>query len=1176
MLDTMGQDYKSDKITVTLGNVKAVLNNKRTVNSAKALGVSQLALILAACGSSDDTATVSAPTTLLSLTKSGDNYSASNVTGFSVADQTSATFDVADAATNTYAIKLDATGTGTLHFDFADASDAVMLQAGSKVAGFTTLKVSDGSIDATNADLSSITRVEVASGIKITLAQIKTIPTIVSNSATGKIEVEVASEAEATELVSLMTDGTVNVFGGANPIDFVAAPTAPATLTADVLTAKVTETTATLKAVTEAPAVVVDATPVAPVTPVTPVVPVTPVTPTAPVSTVEEAIRFTMSGDASGNFTPGFYSGDVTVTASGSNYVVTPASGTAIESPTSGVSSFVVNSITMNAEAAVLDGETITGTGNVALTKLEGDAAADLSLITNTGTRTATVSDDVTFTGDLGTFTTTVNSGKTLTADVDQLSGKTIDGAGTVALTDLDTLLAADLSGISSTTFTAAFNADGTFTGDLGAAAITVASTKTLTTTVMKAAGKDIDGAGNATLTGGVTDNADLTNIDITGTLAFDSNTTAITAAKTLTLDAVQASKATSGITGAGNLTITDDGGAANSTIVSAVTNAGIITIDAGTGNDTINIGVAANVEADDTIDGGGGTDELKITADGNSTGAIVDDVVDIDTITLVKASNATVKLTLQYTSANTDAITITGAALTGGTAAMTLVATDAQVDGNLTVTDTAGADSITTGDGDDSITVTPVSAKADAVTGDAGTDKLIFGTATIDVSSGTIQVNLAPGTSDQIATENNFFTGNQTGLENFDLSGLTLTNPNAVASEFLNLNTTTDLTTTSLKGTVSLTDKITDIATGVDMTPITNTGIEVIDLADAGVTVDMDVANFTNVTALTGGSGTDVVKLAEAAAFDLSAITTFAGITTFNMNVTSKIATSLKINQTGSNDFGGAAAVLTGASGTAQTLSLTDSGDAVIVIQGITNANVETISLVDDDDDLTIDVANMQHVTAFNGVASGNVEKLILDGASTFDFSTVTVSNLTITGTDSDTQVIESGIGANTIALGGTTAGDTLVYGAANQRGDSVSQFQVGNNKDILNLKAATTYKSGTAEGIKAGTLANFDSYTEIKATTQHGAVVLSDTNLTTSAALVTAFNATDFDTTADASVIVVWEDSDNGSGVVEMGVLTNAATADGDDVTYATIATFTDLTATSAFHAFNFDIVA
>jgi hypothetical protein len=352
MLDTIGQNLKSDKAEVSLGSVKAILSNKRTVTSVKALGVSQIALILAACGSDDDTATISAPTTLLSLTKSGDNYSASNVTGFSVADQTIATLDVADAATNAYSIKLDATGTGTLHFDFADATDQVMLQAGSKVAGFTTLKVSDGSIDATNADLSSITRVEVASGIKITLAQIKTIPTIVSNSATGKIEVEVASEAEATELVSLMTAGTVSVFGAANPIDLVAAPAAPATLTADVLTAKETETTATLKAVTEAPAVVVEVTPVVE-TPVTPVVPVTPVTPTAPVSTVEEAIRFTMSGDASGNFTPGFYNGNVTVTASGDNYVVTPTTGTAIETPTSGVTSFVMNSVTMNAEATI-------------------------------------------------------------------------------------------------------------------------------------------------------------------------------------------------------------------------------------------------------------------------------------------------------------------------------------------------------------------------------------------------------------------------------------------------------------------------------------------------------------------------------------------------------------------------------------------------------------------------------------------------------------------------------------------------------------------------------------------------------------------------------------------------------------------------------------------------------
>jgi uncharacterized Zn finger protein len=111
-----------------------------------------------------------------------------------------------------------------------------MLEAGSKVAGFTTFKVTDGSIDATQADLSSITRIEVASGLKITLAQIKEIPTIVSNAATGVIEVEVTTEAEATELVTLMTDGTITVYGDANPIDLVAAP--EATITAVVFAAK--------------------------------------------------------------------------------------------------------------------------------------------------------------------------------------------------------------------------------------------------------------------------------------------------------------------------------------------------------------------------------------------------------------------------------------------------------------------------------------------------------------------------------------------------------------------------------------------------------------------------------------------------------------------------------------------------------------------------------------------------------------------------------------------------------------------------------------------------------------------------------------------------------------------------------------------------------------------------
>lgn len=79
MLDTTCQDLKSEKTTISLDEVKAVLISKKSKTTAKVAGVSQLALILAACGS-DSTTTSSSSSTLLSLTKSGDNYSASSVT----------------------------------------------------------------------------------------------------------------------------------------------------------------------------------------------------------------------------------------------------------------------------------------------------------------------------------------------------------------------------------------------------------------------------------------------------------------------------------------------------------------------------------------------------------------------------------------------------------------------------------------------------------------------------------------------------------------------------------------------------------------------------------------------------------------------------------------------------------------------------------------------------------------------------------------------------------------------------------------------------------------------------------------------------------------------------------------------------------------------------------------
>ena len=127
----------------------------------------------------------------------------------------------------------------------------------------------------------------------------------------------------------------------------------------------------------------------------------------------------------------------------------------------------VANTKTLTAAASVVNARPANGDGNVAVTALDATAAANLSSITNTGTRTAAVSDDVTFTGNLGTFTTTVANTKTLTAAASVVNGKTINGDGNVAVTALDATAAANLSTITNSgTQTAAVSDDVTFTGN--------------------------------------------------------------------------------------------------------------------------------------------------------------------------------------------------------------------------------------------------------------------------------------------------------------------------------------------------------------------------------------------------------------------------------------------------------------------------------------------------------------------------------------------------------------------------------------------------------------------------------------------------------------------------------------------------------------------------------------
>ena len=170
--------------------------------------------------------------------------------------------------------------------------------------------------------------------------------------------------------------------------------------------------------------------------------------------------------------------------------------------------------------AAQLSGTSITGSGTVNVTALDDTPGANLSGITaSTVTAAATLGDGetVNFTGNLGsaavalagtnggddifnvdgatmgTATFTVDANAILQGTAAKLTGVTATGAGTTAITALHSTLAADLSGIDTTTTTAAFDGNGTFTGTLDGAVVTVGDTFTMTAAANVVAGETIN-----------------------------------------------------------------------------------------------------------------------------------------------------------------------------------------------------------------------------------------------------------------------------------------------------------------------------------------------------------------------------------------------------------------------------------------------------------------------------------------------------------------------------------------------------------------------------------------------------------------------------------------------------------------------------------------------------------
>ncbi len=271
-----------------------------------------------------------APGTTLTITRTGGSYTLAGPGNFALAPTAGARLEVADAIGNGYAITLVASGTGTLEVDFVDAGDTMTLEAGSTLSGFTLLRVRDGTLDVTDADLGTVARVEVASGIRLSVPQLRTIPTLYTAAEDGRFVIEVASTSEAEELRTLLSSDSLLLYGGT--VDLVTAPSA--SITPLALNAYEVEAASFVR------------------------------DPDAP-----PPGALLLNPDRAGNVALGTGFGDITVTQEGTRYVFTPATGGADRIEAADVGSIVVTGRTLTGDAVVLDEETVTGSGNVVITR---------------------------------------------------------------------------------------------------------------------------------------------------------------------------------------------------------------------------------------------------------------------------------------------------------------------------------------------------------------------------------------------------------------------------------------------------------------------------------------------------------------------------------------------------------------------------------------------------------------------------------------------------------------------------------------------------------------------------------------------------------------------------------------------------------------------------------------
>lgn len=570
------------------------------------------------------------------------------------------------------------------------------------------------------------------------------------------------------------------------------------------------------------------------------------------------------------------------VTAATNNVTFTGNLGTAVTTVNDGQQ--------MIAAYSVVTGKTINeavapaaGTGTLRVEIPAASSAADLSTITSNmdaGQITANFTEDQTFTGNLNGNNATVGTGA---ADVDVIvsaaivSGRTVtttDADDSVHIPDLATNLAADLSGIGGAgAETAAFDANGTFTGDLGTVAVTIADGVTMTAAASVLIGANVNKSGAGANDGAVAvtmansdanydaDNADgdantatgtfeeldynLTNL-LSGATGVAADITSITVLDDLTFrGTLHGTVATSVADGA---TMTAAADVVDGKTVNAAGTTGAVAIDATTVTDgTLNLaGSAAHTVTNVTnpVTATGVTGALNVTTGATSVAIALGtgtNTVDANALTAgqtVSVTGADTSATVTSENGNIDASGVTDTDTDTTTGGVTLNGGD----GQNTITGSANDDIINGG------------VDADVLAGGAGDDVYIIDAA-LDIVAGetitegagagtdTVRINTASPIDLTLAT-----TGN---LEILDLTtGGVNANVTITGAQLDDFAGTDGLVQADSNDTLFI-----DTLTGLTLEASNASDTFVFAAADTGITIDnFNVANDTLALVNTAG----------------------------------------------------------------------------------------------------------------------------------------------------------------------------------------------------------------------------------------------------------------------------------------------------------------------------------